>query len=102
MERSAPPPLTLARTVRTKSLLTATQAAWHDSSCGGQVGNHREQEGLPFETSVGIATLLADVGELLFRQVHPTWVDDGEPSWQAFAPFKKDEGKVSIARSSKT
>jgi hypothetical protein len=41
---------------------------------------------------------LEDVGELLYRQVHPTWVEDGVPSSQAFAPTRKDKGKLSIAR----
>lgn len=45
---------------------------------------------------------LEDTGELLYRQVHPTWVDDGVPSCQAFAPTRKDEGKLSIARGSLT
>lgn len=43
---------------------------------------------------------LEDVGELLYRQVHPTWVEDGVPSSQAFAPTRKDKGKLSIARGS--
>jgi hypothetical protein len=45
---------------------------------------------------------LADPGELLFRQVHPTWVDDGVPTSQMFAPTPKDEGMLSIARGSLT
>lgn len=43
---------------------------------------------------------LEDVGELLYRQVHPTWVEDGVPSSQAFKPTTKDKGKLSIARGS--
>ncbi len=42
--------------------------------------------------------LLVEPDELLYRQVHPGFVDDGIPSAQAFAPTKKDEGKLSIAR----
>lgn len=42
--------------------------------------------------------LLVELDELLYRQVHPGFVDDGIPSAQAFAPTKKDEGKLSIAR----
>lgn len=45
---------------------------------------------------------LNDPHELLYRQVHPNWIDDGEPSSQAFKPTKKDEGMLSIALGSKT
>jgi hypothetical protein len=37
---------------------------------------------------------------MLFRQVHPSWVQDGVPSSQAFRPTKKDEGMLSVARGS--
>jgi hypothetical protein len=40
--------------------------------------------------------------ECLYRQVHPTWIDAGEPSSQAFKPTKKDAGMLSIALGSKT
>jgi hypothetical protein len=40
---------------------------------------------------------LSDAEELLHRQVHPSWVDDGQPSSQAFRPTPKDEGMLSIA-----
>lgn len=46
-------------------------------------------------------TRLADLEEILFRQVHPTWVVDGVPTSQAFTPTPKDEGKLSIARGSR-
>lgn len=39
---------------------------------------------------------------MLYRQVHPQWVVDGEPSSQAFKPTKKDQGMLSIALGSKT
>lgn len=42
--------------------------------------------------------LLVEPDELLYRQVHPGFVDDGIPSAQAFTPTKKDGGKLSIAR----
>jgi hypothetical protein len=45
---------------------------------------------------------LTDSDELLFRQVHPSWVDDGVPTSQAFTPTPKDEGELSIARGSLT
>ena len=33
---------------------------------------------------------------LLFRQVHPTWMDDGYPTSQAFKPTAKDKGYLSV------
>ncbi len=48
------------------------------------------------------STPLSDDEELLFRQVHPSFVRDGRPSSQAFRPTAKDEGKLSVARSSLT
>jgi hypothetical protein len=45
---------------------------------------------------------LDDPDELLYRQVHPQWIVDGEPSSQAFKPTKKDAGMLSIALGSKT
>ena len=47
-------------------------------------------------------TRLTDPGEVLFRQVHPSWVHDGVPTSQAFTPTPKDEGELSIARGSRT
>lgn len=44
---------------------------------------------------------LTDAGELLWRNVHPSWVEsDGKISSQAFRPTSKDEGRLSTARSS--
>jgi hypothetical protein len=45
---------------------------------------------------------LDDADELLYRQVHPQWIVDGEPSSQAFKPTRKDEGMLSIALGHKT
>lgn len=45
---------------------------------------------------------LSDTNELLFRQVHPSFVRDGRPTGQAFRPTKKDDGRLSVARSSLT
>lgn len=46
---------------------------------------------------------LTDADEVLFRQIHPKWVeDDGEPSSQPFIPTKKDNNKLSVDRSSLT
>ena len=38
--------------------------------------------------------------ELLHRQVHPSFLVAGRPSSGAFAPSKKDEGKLSVDRNS--
>lgn len=48
------------------------------------------------------AAPLSDDEELLYRQVHPSFVRDGRPSSQAFRPTAKDEGKLSVARGSLT
>jgi len=47
-------------------------------------------------------TPLSDDEELLFRQVHPSFVRDGRPSSQAFRPTPKDAGRLSVARGSLT
>ena len=49
-----------------------------------------------------VADPLSDVEELLFRQVPPAWVDDCEPTSQAFRPTKKDEGQLSVSLGSLT
>jgi hypothetical protein len=56
----------------------------------------------PHDEAANPETPLTDPQELLFRQVHPRWVEDGVPSSQAFAPTAKDEGMLSIARGSMT
>lgn len=45
---------------------------------------------------------LDDSDEVLFRQVHPSFIDGGQPSSQTFTPTPKDEGKLSVDRSSLT
>lgn len=45
---------------------------------------------------------LAEDDEVLFRQVHPSFVQDDEPSSQPFAPTPKDENKLSVDRGSLT
>jgi hypothetical protein len=45
---------------------------------------------------------LTDAEELLYRQVHPSWMRDGRVSSQAFTPTKKDQGQLSTARSAMT
>lgn len=45
---------------------------------------------------------LDDLDELLFRQVHPSFIRDGRPSSQAFRPTPKDNGELSMSRDSLT
>jgi hypothetical protein len=47
-----------------------------------------------------IGKLLADHAEILYRQVHPNWVEDGVPSYLAFRPTTKDEGQLSVDQGS--
>lgn len=42
---------------------------------------------------------LEDEDELMFRQIHPSFVHDGQPSSQPFCPTPKDEQKLSLDRS---
>jgi len=43
---------------------------------------------------------LTEPQELLHRQVHPEWINDGRVSSQAFHPTRKDAGKLSVSRGS--
>jgi hypothetical protein len=43
---------------------------------------------------------LSDEEEIVLRQVHPSFLRDGRPSSQAWKPTKKDEGRLSVSRSS--
>jgi len=45
---------------------------------------------------------LRDENELLFRQVHPSFVREGRVGSQAFRPTPKDKKMLSVARSSLT
>lgn len=47
-------------------------------------------------------TEIQDQDEVQFRQVHPNWMEEGEPSRLAFIPTRKDEGKLSLDRSATT
>lgn len=47
-----------------------------------------------------MADELQDSAELLFRQIHPSFVEMGEPSSAGFKPTPKDDGKLSVDRSS--
>ena len=39
--------------------------------------------------------------DLLLRQVHPTWIQNGQPTSQAFKPTLKDKGLLSTYQRSK-
>jgi hypothetical protein len=43
---------------------------------------------------------LDESDELLWRQIHSSWIDGKSIAKSAFMPGKKDEGKLSLARSS--
>ncbi len=43
---------------------------------------------------------LTDQEELLYRQVHPQWIRDGELKTPAFTPGSGDDGLLSVSRSS--
>lgn len=43
-----------------------------------------------------------DVEEVLFRHIHPDYMNDGEPSSDRFIPTKRDLNKLSLDRSALT
>lgn len=45
---------------------------------------------------------LVDGGEVLFRQIHPDLMQDGEPASSAFRPKEADENKLSVDRGALT
>ncbi|WAS95285.1 hypothetical protein [Nannocystis punicea] len=45
---------------------------------------------------------LTDPTEQVFRQVHPSWIQQGRPTSQAFKPTPKDAGLLSVSRAAKT
>ncbi len=45
---------------------------------------------------------LPEDAEVLFRQVHPSFIQNEQPSSQPFAPTPKDDNKLSVDRSSLT
>lgn len=45
---------------------------------------------------------LIDPDEQLLRQVHPSWIQAGKPTSQAFRPTAKDAGLLSASRGAKT
>lgn len=42
---------------------------------------------------------LSDENIVLFRQIHPSFIQDGIPTSQSFVPTPKDEGKLSVDQS---
>lgn len=46
--------------------------------------------------------MLTDENEVLLRQIHPTFIQGGQPSSQPFAPTPKDANRLSVDRSSLT
>jgi hypothetical protein len=51
---------------------------------------------------MSLGPLLEDFDELLYRQVHPSWVQAGRPTSQAFRPTLKDAGLLSVSRGART
>jgi hypothetical protein len=49
-----------------------------------------------------VGNRLTDPREVLFRNIHPSWIQDGKPTSQAFRPTLKDEGRLSLDRGSMT
>lgn len=45
---------------------------------------------------------LTDISEVLFRQIHPSSIHDGEPSSDRFRPSQRDSNRLSVDRSSLT
>ena len=45
---------------------------------------------------------LSEDAEVLFRQVHPSFIQNEQPSSQPFAPTPKDDNKLSVDRGSLT
>ena len=45
---------------------------------------------------------MTDEAEILFRQIHPSFIQGDEPSSQVFQPTTKDDHKLSVDRSSLT
>ncbi len=45
---------------------------------------------------------LTDPNELLYRQVHPQFIQKGRVSSQAFRPTPKDDGELSVSQGSRT
>ncbi|MGH9918540.1 MAG: hypothetical protein ACRD6W_06710 [Nitrososphaerales archaeon] len=54
------------------------------------------------EESANPPEILTDADELLYRQIHPSWIDRGQLTPMAFFPGDGDDGRLSIALSSRT
>lgn len=59
-----------------------------------------EQEALVGQDPFTVDKQIRDRSELLLRQVHPNWVQDGRPTSQAFRPTNTDHGLLSVSRAS--
>lgn len=44
------------------------------------------------------AKKLGDMDEMLHRQVHPSFIQNGRPASRAFKPNSSDDGQVSVSR----
>ncbi len=49
---------------------------------------------------IGEEYKLHDADEILLRQTHPAWIDEGRPVSRHFLPNSNDEGRLSSDRSS--
>ncbi len=49
-----------------------------------------------------MSTVLTEMSEVLFRQVHPKFMHGGQPSSQPFEPTPKDGNRLSVDRSQLT
>ena len=47
-------------------------------------------------------TKLTSAMEVLYRQIHPEFIENGLPTSQPFRPTRKDQGRLSVDRSSVT
>lgn len=61
-----------------------------------------EPEGDSPDEAASHSEPLQNLQEPLYRQVPPPWVDDNQPTSQAFRPTKKDKGELSVALGSLT
>ena len=52
--------------------------------------------------TIGVEEKLSDLSEVLFRQVHPSFIQEHRPTSQAFKPNQNDQQKMSVSRSAKT
>lgn len=80
---------------RPSSDLTAQKSA--DVEVDGTTG--QAENALPTATR---GPLLQQPDEMLYRQVHPSWLREGRITSQVFNPFPKDKGLLSVTREEMT